>query len=383
VTRDVEARVAAPWAAAWVDLLGDVRGARTLVAEWAPGCAASVLVERGAVVSSDARDGPFDLVVLDGTPGRVTSSVAGALRPGGRVALVVDNARSPLRLLDRAYGRPAGPAVGSLARVRRRLAAAGLPARQSFGLLRSSVAPVTGFDLDAPAAAAAVLDAAATRIGGRRLPALSLLRAAVVRGSGAALVPAWLVVAGPATDGTRLELPVTGRIGYEDSEQVKVVRGEPPTVLEKRYLHPVEADNEAAALEALAAAGVGFVPRLLGRDGPLRASQTWMPGRALNVGRLRRSELARWLLRAAESLAEIQRRTARGGEVLVHGDFWLGNVLVAGDDVVAVVDWTEARWGDPAVDAAHLVSTLVGSGALAPADADALRPRIREVLARA
>ncbi|MEJ7583660.1 MAG: phosphotransferase [Acidimicrobiales bacterium] len=35
---------------------------------------------------------------------------------------------------------------------------------------------------------------------------------------------------------------------------------------------------------------------------------------------------------------------------LLHGDFWPGNVLWAGDDIVAVIDWEEASVGDPLAD---------------------------------
>jgi RIO-like serine/threonine protein kinase len=156
--------------------------------------------------------------------------------------------------------------------------------------------------------------------------------------------------------------PVTGRIGYEDSEEVKVVHGDPPELVEKRYLRQLEADRETTALEALAEAGFALAPRPVRRDGPLLATQTWLSGRALNVERLGDEELEAWILRAADVLAGLRRRTASGGEVLRHGDFWLGNLLVEGDTIVGVVDWTEATRGEPAADADHLVATLVESG---------------------
>jgi aminoglycoside phosphotransferase (APT) family kinase protein len=38
--------------------------------------------------------------------------------------------------------------------------------------------------------------------------------------------------------------------------------------------------------------------------------------------------------------------------VLLHGDFWAGNLLWRGDDIVAVIDWEEASVGDPLADVA-------------------------------
>ena len=35
---------------------------------------------------------------------------------------------------------------------------------------------------------------------------------------------------------------------------------------------------------------------------------------------------------------------------LLHGDFWPGNVLGTGDEIVAVIDWENACVGDPLVD---------------------------------
>jgi len=41
-----------------------------------------------------------------------------------------------------------------------------------------------------------------------------------------------------------------------------------------------------------------------------------------------------------------------GRTVLLHGDFWAGNLLWRGNDIVAVIDWEEAATGDPLTDVA-------------------------------
>lgn len=60
---------------------------------------------------------------------------------------------------------------------------------------------------------------------------------------------------------------------------------------------------------------------------------------------------------------------ARGELVLTHGDFWLGNTLWRGGQLVAVVDWSGAREGPRAVDLAWLRLDLILQGRRAAADA--------------
>lgn len=46
------------------------------------------------------------------------------------------------------------------------------------------------------------------------------------------------------------------------------------------------------------------------------------------------------------------RPTQRNASALLHGDYWPGNVLWRGDELVAVVDWESANMGDPLSDMA-------------------------------
>jgi hypothetical protein len=404
-------RLTGRWAAAWLDLVDGLEGARVLVSEWAPGKAPLALADVAKTVAvadpsaerqalrrellagaraevvlggddlAGAAEG-WDVVVLDGAVSAgALARFAGAVRPDGRVIVVADNASSPIRQLDRVRGRPAGPAVGRFGTLARRLAAAGLAVEQVFGLLRSSVAPVTAFDVAAPRAAEAVFAAAGTRIAGPRHAGLRLLAAASARGRAAPIVPAWLVIARPAGAEPRLarDRP-TGRLGYDDSQEVKIVRGDPPAVLEKRYEKLREADAETMALAALAEAGIAFVPRQLARPAPLVTRETWMRGRALNPDRMTPEEIERRVLETAEALAVVQARTARDGRVLVHGDLWLGNVLVEAGRLAAIIDWTDAYWGERTDDADHLVSTLVDGGILDRERAAVLRQRVGAIV---
>jgi hypothetical protein len=231
----------------------------------------------------------------------------------------------------------------------------------------------TAFDLDAPRATAAILSAATVRTGPVRTGGLNALATLAKRGGPTPFVPAWMVVASPpASPWIGDDRRPTGRLGYRDSRESKVLRGEPPIELEKRYSTPDAAKREAMALRALEACGSRRVPRVLGA-GPGWTRLTWTSGRPLRPESLRRSEVATWLRRGARVLGEIQRATAReDGRVLVHGDFWLGNLLVDGDDVVGVVDWCDAHWGEATEDLRHVVQTLVDAGLVATREAASL-----------
>lgn len=408
--RAVTARLTGPVAGAWVDLLDGLEGACVLMAEHAPGLAGARIAAQAAVVGfaeadearaefrrtwlagqpasvvvdTEARltaaNDSWDLVIVDGLAShRRLGELAGALAPGGRMVVVADNRLSPLRAADRAVRKPAGPAGPSLGALERALRHAGLGVTQRFGLLRSSVDGVTAFDLDAPQAGAAVLSAAAVMTGRFRTAGLQVLARMANRGKAPPLLPAYLVVARPAPVPRAPADRPTGRLGYRDSEESKVLRGEPPVELEKRYSTAEGAAREAMALGALEACGFTLAPRLVA-VGPGRTRQTWIPGRPLRPGALPRSELPVWVSRAAHVLGQIQWVTAReDGQVLVHGDFWLGNVLVEGDEVVGVLDWSDAHWGAPAEDCRHLVDTLVAAGLATGAEA----PALAELVARA
>ena len=400
----LSARVAARWGGAWVDLLDDLDGARVLVMDHAPGQAPARLADRGASVTvvddhparcafrrgllgaaaaqgavrfatatgEHAHAGGWDVIVVDGIRlgARRMRSLVGALAPGGRVVVVADNALSPLRALDRTSGRAAGPVAGVGIGWHRALTGAGLGVQQSFAVLRCSAAPVTAFDVAAPMAARSVLQAVATRVGGHRRRGLRLLERALeswpsASAAAAVVAPARLAVAaslGAPCEGARRR--ITGRIGYDDSVESKVLRGEPPVEIEKRYASALHAEAEATALQALADAGLQIAPRVVARPAPDRLGVSWMgTGRPLEVAALDDGELDVWVRRASALLARIQLAagTDAGGRVLVHGDYWLGNLLHDGHRIVGVVDWATAGWGDPGADLAHLVTSLAAA----------------------
>ena len=414
--RRATGRLDPPGAGAWVELLEEIHGARVLIAEDSPGPAGARLARAAAVVGfadgDEARarfrhswlgDGPaevvvdieerltvehepWDLAIVDGLAsasrggGRRTLDarlrrLAGGLAPAGRLVVVADNRLSPLRAADRAAGRPAGPSGPPLRSIERALAGAGMGIVQRFGLLRSSHDAVTAFDLDAPQAASAILAAAVVNVEHVRAIGLRLLRPLAQRRAAAGVVPAWMVVASSSTTpwASSPSRP-TGRLGHKGSEEAKLLRGEPPVELEKRYSTAAAAGREAMALRELESRGLDLTPRLLGQPGPDRLRLTWHPGRPMRPASLGRDQLRAWVARAARTIGIIQRATERSdGTVLVHGDYWLGNLLVDADEVVAVLDWTRAHWGEPAEDVRHLVDHLVEMGLASGPEIPALR----------
>lgn len=76
--------------------------------------------------------------------------------------------------------------------------------------------------------------------------------------------------------------------------------------------------------------------------------------------------LRRWLAAALDSLPS----------VLLHGDFWAGNLLVRGDRLTGVVDWDAWRHGGvPGSDLLHLVASELQTGRrLSLAEVCRLRP---------
>lgn len=384
------ARLTSPSSGAWGDLVDDVEGARVLLLDVSPARTAGRFAERGATVAVADDDparaavrarlltstfvpsisalGPllaqrWDVVCIDGRPLRpdLIHAARAALAPGGRMVVVADNPWSPVRAVDRASGGLSGPVAFRLGHVRRLLEAEGLPAQRVFGLLRSSVVPACSFDVNAPRAASEVLAASTTRMSGHRLRAVELLARVVPGGRAASLLPAWTVIG--SAEPSKAALPVVGRVGYEETTEAKMLYGEPPRQLEKWYESPAEADAEAMALVTLHEAGLDIAPRLVGRPADTACRMTWCEGRTLQVPSLPEEERRHWVTAAARALRQIHDATRRtDGSVLVHGDYWLGNMLVDGKNVSGVIDWASAGWGSPTTDLAWLVDSLVPLG---------------------
>lgn len=293
---------------------------------------------------------------------------AAAVAEHGRLAMVADNPFSPLRVLDRLGGRRGGPAAGGLRHVRRRLARAGLGTVTVHGLLRSSADPRSAFRVDLPHVAETVLREAQNGSGRARAAAIAGLRLASRHGMGAHLVSAWLFVA------SRQAAPVgpttpTGRIAVAANEQGALLLGSGPDAVEKHYADPATLDATVSALAELEEAGVAVGPRVLDRPDRGRLRTTYVPGHVLDAHRLPPDELCGWLAQAAACLGDIQRATLDAqGQVLVHGDFWLGCIVVQGARINGVIDWSDAHRGDPRTDLRRLVDVVVTRADLTASD---------------
>ena len=353
--------------ATWVDLVDLDPQARVLLVDGAGRRAedalsracAEVVVVTVADLGSEGGDS-FDVVCLDQVEvSAVPQTFWSGVRAHRSVVVVVGDTRtSPLRILDRTTRHGTLEYSTSISQTRaravRRLAGVDITTHQVFGLLRSGDAPVVAFDALAGSSLRAVLGATVAHVGGRRAVVLRLAMRLpakqVVR-----LCPAWLVVAGgegPAAD------RIVGKVSNRDSEEIKILRGDPVSSIERHFL-VTQANGQVDALRELERAGFTRAPRVLGEPTSRVSRSSWMPGASLALDRLDENALALWVGRAAQMLVEIQDLTRRpDGTVLVHGDFWLGNLLVIGDEISAVVDWTSAHRGPDDVDREFLVTSL-------------------------
>lgn len=393
-------RLTSPASGAWSDLLEEVNGARILVIDRSPGGAPRRLADRGATIGvadddagrlatrrrmlgreHDDLAGPtnrllqerWDIICIDGVrvDRTLITAAAEALGSGGRLLVIADNRWSPMRVIDRAVGSSVGAPATRLGYVSGLLTAAGLAHHRVFGLLRSSTTPTSSFDVTSRAAAVEVLNAAGAQLGRFRLVLLAAMTHLARSGRSATVVPAWAVVASKNAFPTGL--PAVGRIGYEWTTGARTIFGEPPQELEKRYATVAEADAEAMALTALSQAGLDVGPRLLSRPTPQTSRMTWCRGRSLSSSALSQRQRREWVSASASALRSFQDATRRpDGTVLVHGDYWLGNLLVEDGRILAIIDWGTARWGDPAIDQKFLVDNLGTYCHLRPAALDEL-----------
>lgn len=373
----------------WVDLIDVRAGERVLLIDSGDRRAeTSLLAARGLVTTATPRTWrreagrPFDLICLDGVgipPDDSLRQMRDLLPSDGRLVLSLDNRASPLRTVDRRRNRsdtsPAGAGVG-LTHALRSLSRADLQVRQRFVLLRSSASPATAFDQMSPSSVQAVATATLSHVGGLRgrlVAALPRMPSTLID----RLAPAWLVIADRGVGGPDPDR-IIGKVANRDSEEVKLIRGDPPNVLERCYLRRTpETAAEVAALTAAEKAGFSLAPRLVGTSQESRVAVTYLTGTPLVAAALSDAEVLHWIGRAARALGTLQQSTREAdGTVLVHGDLWLGNLLVTGAEITGIVDWTSARRGGPEVDQRFLIESLEHHREVS----DALRERIEATL---
>ena len=69
-----------------------------------------------------------------------------------------------------------------------------------------------------------------------------------------------------------------------------------------------------------------------------------------------------------QALLDLAPRLGAVRPAIVHIDYWSGNVLWGGDEILAVVDWEEASYGDPGIDVGYCRMDMVLSGESDAAD---------------
>jgi hypothetical protein len=262
------------------------------------------------------------------------------------------------RLRTRPWGRKASGRIAPdlLPRIASATGVDGVRRGEVFGLLPSVAEPRVALSLRSPVARQLVLQALALHVRGLRL---DLIRLLVALGNlGWCAYPGWLVVA--HGKGRAGDARVTGQFGYAQKPEVTRFLGEPPELIERSGPADHRA-HEAAALQELQATDfASFVPQVVPSPDPRRGLiTTRLRGTPLAPKDLSDDQLLHWAERAAETLALLQAATQdENGTVLVHGDFWLGNLTVEGDDVVGVFDWEYAHRGSRREDREFLIRSL-------------------------
>lgn len=362
----------------WVHLLGDVQDRRVLLIDETGSKAATLLREAGARVEHggpvllghrppDSPSRSFHAIVLAEV--RLCENLLAAARArlldDGLLLVIAHNRHSPLGWYDALRDGRSRPRE-SASSLRSVLGRHDLPVRAEYALLRSCASPSTVFEVNHPRQAELVLAGSNTLNIGARRRAVNALVWMVRRRRAAWLCPGLAVLSAPRP----LQfLPVLGRIGVLGSAEVKLLYGEPVSHVDKFYGQAHLAAAEADALEQVEQAWPGLAPRLLERRGPRANRISWMAGRTLRLDGLSPAEGESWVLRAAAVLGELHGRLGsdENGSALLHGDFWLGNLLV--DDVqgtiTSVIDWSDSTRGDTDTDLRFLVdSWTLRSGAL-------------------
>ena len=158
---------------------------------------------------------------------------------------------------------------------------------------------------------------------------------------------------------------IIGQVGNRDSTEIKIVHGDPPVAMERRSASGPRS-AELRILRELERDGFDLAPRVVAESGR-GATYSWLDGSPLPVDELGHDDLVEWTGRAATLLSQLQQETRlEDGSVVVHGDFWLGNLLVRGTEITGLVDWGDARRGSAEVDRRFLIESLVRRLDIAP-----------------
>lgn len=148
--------------------------------------------------------------------------------------------------------------------------------------------------------------------------------------------------------------------GWEDGEETVLVLED----LSATVWPPPYPSDTAPLFEVLAAAAALPPPpslRPLTGRGRAWSEVALDPEPFLRLGLCSRE----WFDRAAQLLAEAERRADLSGNRLVHFDVWSGNVCFSGRGPI-LVDWAEARRGNADVDVAFAVLSVLAEGGRLP-----------------
>ncbi len=360
-------------ASGWIEMVDDL-GPRVCIdtaGEWTD--LRARLVRRGVDIVDDPSSATT-LILDESALGQIDLAA-----PSVTILCMITNRWSPLHWLD---GGPRGSFV-RLSGVRRRVEQHGRTTR-TFGVFRSTTQPLAVIGLDTPNASRLTVSALGVHISGWRR---GFLRASMQFGPvGRMFAPGWLVIA--VGEGRDLGLDPTGQIGYQQSVGFTRVMGEPPRYIEREAAMDVLAAETAALEELSVTTMASVVPSVVRSPSDVQQPpggrapslvMSLLAGRPLRPRQMTDGEIDVWTRRAARLLDELQSVSLHAdGTVLVHGDYWLGNMLVDGEQIVGLIDWETAHRGNPTED-----RDFLGRGMASYLDHDrSLRSRLVSCLGR-
>lgn len=137
-------------------------------------------------------------------------------------------------------------------------------------------------------------------------------------------------------------LDESGEIFPQPYLVIEYLEGRPEFAPADVHSYVVEAAAQLAAIHSIdsSKADLAFLPKQADRFADVFKERPLKPDDSLEETRIREALEAVW------PLPELN------APVLLHGDFWPGNLLWRGDRLAAVIDWEDAEVGEPLMDLA-------------------------------
>lgn len=132
----------------------------------------------------------------------------------------------------------------------------------------------------------------------------------------------------------------SGKIFSRPYLVMEYIEGKPKFAPSDLAASMLQMATHLARIHSADCSNLDFLPRKRGRCAEMYGERPAQVNGSLNEGCIR------------ERLASVWPLPQQNASVLLHGDYWPGNILWQGDRLVAVIDWEDAQLGDPLIDLA-------------------------------